>query len=233
MWRQPAPDLGPASGSNSGGATNSGGSAGDAGGTGGASTAGGASGSAGTGGTGGAKSGGAGGTSTTGGESGRGGAAGAGGGGGGASGAGGTQGAAGTGDCVDFSHVEKGSRDLRVIGTGFDEPDGETVRVVVTTGAPRDAPDYGLAETKIQSGAFDITLPDAVGEYWGIGVHIDTAKDDACTVDADPFWEMTTGATEDDVTFAITPSLPPNPNGRSCYINGSVFNLTQALPCSS
>lgn len=229
---------GATSGSTTGGATNSGGTVGVAGamsGTGGTSTTGGTNGTGGGGGTGGAMSGGAAGTSTTGGasgESGSGGTAGVGGSEGGASGVGGTSGAAGTGDCIDFSHIEKGSRDLRVIGTGFDEPDGETVRVVVTTGAPRNAPDYGLVETKIRSGSFDITLPDAVAEYWGIGVYIDTAKDDACAVDEDPFWEMTTGADQNDVTFAITPSLPPNPNGRPCYINGSVFNLTQALRCS-
>lgn len=223
------------SGSSVGGASTSGGTAGNAGdasgagGTGTTGGTGGTGGSDGSSGTGGAISAG---TGPTGGMSGMSGTSGAGGSGGRVSGVGGTSGVEGTGDCIDFSQIERGSRDLRVSGTGFDEADGETIRLVVTTGTPRNDPSYGLAQTIIRSGSFEIVVRDAIGIYWGLGVYVDKGKDDACTPDDDPLWQMTTGATLNDVTFEITPSLAPDANAPPCSING-VFDLTRALSCAN
>jgi hypothetical protein len=166
-----------------------------------------------------------------GGASGRGGVGGAAaaGGGAGGSGVGAASGAPGTGVCIDFSHLDTAQRrfrNLRLIGTGFDEAEGQAVRVVVTTREPS----YGLAATTIRSGGFEIDLPDAVGIYWGIGVYVDKARDDACTLGDDPLWQTTTGATSDDVTWEITPRLTPDVNDPPCNING-VFDLTKPLPC--
>jgi len=159
-----------------------------------------------------------------------GGAAGAGGSGGGAAGVGGGSGAAGTGDCIDFSHSEAvwgPPRDLRVVGTGFEAYGGDAVRlVIVTNGEPR----YGLAETAIKNGAFELALPGAVGDYTGMGVYIDKGKDDACTLGVDLSWQMTTGADTGAVRWEITPSLKPAASHTPCNING-IFDLTKMLPC--
>jgi len=148
----------------------------------------------------------------------------------GGTGVGGASGASGTGVCIDFSHLDPAQRrhrNLRVIGTGFDDAEGDTVRVVVTTREPS----YGLAQTAIRSGVFEFDLPEAVGIYWGIGVYIDKAKDDACTLGDDPLWQTTTGATSGDVIWEITPGLKPDVNDPPCNING-IFDLMKPLACS-
>jgi hypothetical protein len=163
-----------------------------------------------------------------GGDGGDGGAAGTGGS-GGAAGAGGGSGAAGTGDCIDFSHAEGGwgpPRDLRVVGADLQAYEGETVRLVITIGEPR----YGLAETAIKNGAFELTLPGAVGNYTGMGAYIDKGKDNACTLGVDASWEMTTGGDHGDVTWNITPSSPPPAGHSPCNING-IFDMTRLLAC--
>jgi len=166
------------------------------------------------------------------------GAAGTGGGGGGAAGTGGSgsgaagfggSGAAGAGDCADFSHAEVGfgpPRDLRVVATGFEAYEGETVRLVITIGEPR----YGLAETVVKNGAFEYVLPGAVGNYTGMGIYVDKGKDDACTLGVDPSWQMSTGGDHGDVRWALTPSSPPPSGAAPCFING-IFDITKMLPC--
>jgi hypothetical protein len=139
--------------------------------------------------------------------------------------AGGESGAGSTPDCVDLSRIEKGTRDLRVVGTGFSVDDGVLVRVVIT---PRGEPDYGIAETTMENGGFDIELPDAVGQYWGLGVYVDFGRDDACSSD-DMEYQMTTGGDTADVTFEV-PSSFREPGIPMCSING-IFDMTRVLPC--
>jgi hypothetical protein len=132
--------------------------------------------------------------------------------------------------CVDFSHFEDTLRtkwDLRVIGTGFEADDGSRVRVVVTFSGE---PSYGLAETTIQSGAFDITLSAAIEPYTGIGVYFDRGRDDACDVDQDALFTRTTGGVFGDYLWEITPDEPDPAGASPCYING-IFDLTTPLPC--
>ncbi len=192
-------------------------------------------GAAGLGGTsGGARGGGAGGGGAGGmagdgpGNGGDGGAAGMGGSGGGGAGFGGS-GTAAAGDCADFSHADVGfgpPRDLRVVATGFEAYEGETVRLVITIGEPR----YGLAETAVKNGAFEFVLPGAVGNYTGMGIYVDKGKDDACTLGVDPSWQMSTGGDHGDVRWALTPSSPPPSGAAPCFING-IFDITKMLPC--
>lgn len=120
-------------------------------------------------------------------------------------------------------------RDLRVIGTGLEAHEGDTVRlVIISSGEPQ----YGLAETAIKNGAFDFVLPGAVGNYTGLGVYVDKGKDDACTLGIDPSWEMSTGGDHGDVTWELTPSTPAPAGHTPCNING-LFAMTKMLPCPS
>jgi hypothetical protein len=133
---------------------------------------------------------------------------------------------------MDFSHAEAvwgPPRDLRVVGTGLEAYEGDTVRLlIITMGEPR----YALAETAIKSGAFEFALPGAVGNYTGMGVYIDKGKDDACTLGVDLSWQRTTGGDHGDVRWEITPSLKPAASDTPCNING-LFDLTKMLPCPS
>jgi hypothetical protein len=183
------------------------------------------SGTNGPGGTGGAGGLGAGGAAGTGG-----GAAGAGGSAGGSgSGAGGTAGTAGSGDCLDLSQAPVGRYDFRVVGTGFDAYDGQTVRAVVVVNSG--LANHGVGQTTIRNGTFEIVLPKTNEPYTGYGVYIDRGGDDACTVNVDPFFQMVSGGVYQDVNWEINPQttflagLPP------CNIDG-FFDLTQPLPCS-
>jgi hypothetical protein len=132
--------------------------------------------------------------------------------------------------CVDFSHFEYGPRmtwDLQVLGTGFEADEGDRVRVVVTyTGEPS----YALAESTIQSGSFDIAMPGIIEPYTGIGVYIDEERNDACDVDVDKLFTLTTGGVFGDFVWEITPDEPDPAGAAPCYING-IFDLTTALPC--
>jgi hypothetical protein len=162
---------------------------------------------------------------------GSGGSAGTGGGGGSVAGGGvgGGPGTAGAGDCTDFSHAEPlwgPPRDLRVVGSGFDVHEGDTVRLVITIGEPR----YGLAETTVKNGAFEFVLAGSVGNYTGMGIYVDKGKDDACTLGVDPSWQMSTGGDHGDVRWALTPSSPPPSGAAPCIING-IFDITKMLPC--
>jgi len=161
------------------------------------------------------------------------GAAGAGGGtagtGGGDSGFGGVAGATSAADCFDLSGAPVGRYDFRVTGSGFDAYDGEKVRAVVVymSGAG-----HGLGEATIRNGSFEIALPKTNEPYTGYGVYIDRGRDNACTLDVDPFFQMTSGGVYQDVSWEINPQthylqgLPP------CNIDG-IFDLTLPLPCSS
>jgi hypothetical protein len=158
------------------------------------------------------------------------GAAGTGGGTGGADSAiGGVGGTAGAADCVDLSRAPVGRFDFRVVGSGFDAYEGELVRAVVVNG---NHPGYGLGQTTIRNGSFEIVLPKTNEPYTGYGVYIDRGGDDACTVNVDPFFQMTSGGVYQDVNWEINPQtrylqgLPP------CNIDG-IFDLTQPLPCQS
>jgi hypothetical protein len=155
---------------------------------------------------------------------------------GGASGTAGSAGEAGSGGqgradgCLDLSHLEDTMRmrwDLRVSGTGFDADEGSRVRVVITfTGEPS----YGLAETTIESGAFDVTLPKATEPYTGIGVYIDRDRDDACDVEGDTLFTRTTGGVYGESVWELTPDEPDPAGASPCYING-IFDLTTPLRC--
>jgi len=142
-------------------------------------------------------------------------------------GVGGSAGAAWGADCADLSRAPTGRYDFRVVGSGFDAYDGETVRAVVVyvnhTG-------YGLSETTVRNGSFEIALPKTNEPYTGYGVYIDRGTDDACTVEVDPFFQMVSGGIFQDVNWEINPQthflagLPP------CNIDG-IFDLTQPLRC--
>jgi hypothetical protein len=145
------------------------------------------------------------------------------------SGGGGDGGTAGAADCFDLSHAPVGRYDFRVVGSGFDAYDGELVRAVVVNG---NHPGYGLGQTTIRNGSFEIVLPKTNEPYTGYGVYIDRGADNACTLSVDPFFQMTSGGVYQDVNWEINPQthylqgLPP------CNIDGS-FDLTQPLPCRS
>lgn len=133
------------------------------------------------------------------------------------------------GDCTDFSHSEAlwgTPRDLLVVGTGFEAHEGDTVRLVITNGEPS----YGLAETTVKDGAFEFSLPGAVGNYTGMGVYIDQGRDDACTLGVDLSWQRTTGGDTAPVTWTITPDSRPAASDSPCDING-IFDITTTLPC--
>jgi hypothetical protein len=132
-------------------------------------------------------------------------------------------------DCVDLSRAPVGRYDFRVVGSGFDAYDGETVRAVVVNG---NHTGYGLSQTTIRNGSFEIVLPKTNEPYTGCGVYIDRGADNACTVNVDPFFQMTSGGVYQDVNWEINPQtrylqgLPP------CNIDG-IFDLTQPLSCGS
>lgn len=126
---------------------------------------------------------------------------------------------AGTGDVPTF--------DLTVIGDGLEAWNGEVIRIVVDTdgwGEQR----YGVAQTVIESGAFVVTMPDALElDYTSIGIYVDTTRDDTCTP-GEPLWNANTGILTGDMTvehmFEWT-------EGGGCNING-MFNLAVPLSCS-
>ena len=149
--------------------------------------------------------------------------------GGGAAAVGGGAGATSAADCFDLSRALVGRYDFRVLGSGFEAYDGEKVRAVVTY---MSGTGHGLGETTIRDGSFQIVLPNTNEPYTGYGVYIDRGGDNACTLDVDPFFQMTSGGVYQDVNWEINPQthylvgLPP------CNIDG-IFDLTQPLPCSS
>jgi len=136
-------------------------------------------------------------------------------------------GAAGAGDCFDLTRGAPQRYDFYVVGSGFDAYDGERARAVVFFG---DRSGYGLGETTIRNGTFEIALPKTNEPYNMFGVYIDRGGDDACTLNVDPFFEMASGGVYADVNWTITPEtrflegLPP------CNLNG-LFDLTQPLRC--
>jgi len=117
-----------------------------------------------------------------------------------------------------------------VVGSGFDAYDGETVRAVVVANSGQ--PNYGVGQTTIRNGSFAIALPKTNEPYTGYGVYIDRGKDNACTLNVDPFFQMVSGGVYQDVNWEINPQttflagLPP------CNIDG-FFDLTQPLSCSA
>jgi len=116
-----------------------------------------------------------------------------------------------------------------VVGSGFDAYEGETARAVVIYGSN---PGYGLAQTTVRNGSFTIAMPKTNEPYTGYAVYIDRGRDNACTVNVDPFFQIASGGNYEDLNWAITPQttflrgLPP------CSIN-ALFDLTQPLICTS
>lgn len=139
-----------------------------------------------------------------------------------------TGGAASDSTCVDVSHVDERQKDdLRVIGTGFTADEGETVRIVATHGAPS----YGLGQTVIHHGSFDVLLPGVLGDYTGIAVHIDRVRDSACNPDDEFIWQWTTGPALGDTVVEVSPdTLRTFDQVGPCSLNG-IFDLTTALTC--
>ncbi len=133
-------------------------------------------------------------------------------------------------ECVDTSHVDERQRDdLQVVGTGFQEYDGQVVRILVTHGEPT----YGLGEVTIVGGAFEILLPGVLGDYTGIAVHVDTQRNSACDPDAEFIWQMTTGPAPGDTVWEVTPdSLMVFDQVGPCSLNG-IFDLEATLVCPS
>jgi len=143
-------------------------------------------------------------------------------------GSGGGAGEAGAADCIDLSRGLTEPYDFRVVGSGFDAYDGETARAVVVF---LNHVGYGLGETTIRNGSFEIALPKTNEPYNMFGVYIDRGKDDACTLNVDPFWQMASGGVYRDVNWEINPQTPAGLAGLPlCNING-LFDLTQPLPC--
>jgi hypothetical protein len=158
----------------------------------------------------------------------------------GAGGGGGSGGTVGTGACVDVSHVDHDlmSQDLEVTGSGFEAYEGLMIRVIATLGEPN----YGIGETPIQDGAFDIFLPGALGDYTELGFHIDQVRNDACDPDDEILWQMATGPlsalgphiseSSGHAVCAVTPdTLRIFPEAGACNVNGN-FDLTTPLHCA-
>jgi hypothetical protein len=141
--------------------------------------------------------------------------------------AGGPDGVA-TGDCVDVSHVDaRQVDDLRVVGTGFEVDEGRMLRIVVTHGEPT----YGLGETQVVAGAFELLLPGTLGDYTGIGIYVDRVRDSACNPGDELLWQKTTGPATGDTRWEVSPdTLMVFEQAGPCNING-IFDLTRPLPC--
>jgi hypothetical protein len=135
--------------------------------------------------------------------------------------------------------VDEMQRDsLRVIGSGFGVYEGQTIRVVATHGEPT----YGLAEAPIQGGSFEILLPGVLGDYTGLGIYVDTVRDDACNPGDEILWQQTTGPASargpafelgsgGETIWEVTPDrLRTFEQAGPCNING-IFDLTNPLPC--
>jgi hypothetical protein len=73
-------------------------------------------------------------------------------------------------------------------------------------------------------------LSGATEPYTGIGVYIDRDRDEACTIDVDTLFTMTTGGVYGDYVWEVTPNEPTRRAHHRCYING-IFDLTVTLPC--
>jgi hypothetical protein len=143
------------------------------------------------------------------------------------SGVGGASGAAGAAGCIDLSRAPTGRYDFRVVGSGFVASEGETARAVVNF---VNHVGYGLGETTIRNGSFEIALPKTNEPYTGYALYIDRGKDDACTVNVDPFFQMVSGGVYQDVKWEINPQTRSPPGLEPCNVNG-IFDLTQPLPC--
>jgi hypothetical protein len=142
--------------------------------------------------------------------------------------------------CVDVSHVGPlQKKDLEVIGTGFDAYHGMMIRVLATNQEPA----YGLGESPIVGGAFDISLPGVLGDYTGIAIHVDRVRDDACNPDREFIWQQTTGPTSQwgvgsttasgGLVWEVTPgTLRVFQQVGPCNLNG-VFDLTTPIACPS
>jgi hypothetical protein len=156
-------------------------------------------------------------------------------GGGAGGGAGGTPSAV----CVDVSHVGAlQKKDLQVIGSGFDAYEGLMIRIFATLGESA----YGLGEAPIEGGAFDIFLPGVLGDYTGLGVHVDRVRDNACNPADEFIWQQATGpmstwgpsyttTASGGAIWAVTPgTLRMFEQAGNCNING-IFDLTIPIPC--
>src|SRR5262245_55562604 len=93
-------------------------------------------------------------------------------------GVGGAAGSAGAGDCLDLSSTPMGRFDFRVVGSGFDAYEGESVRAFVEMGWDMG---HGVAETTVRNGVFEIAMPKTNEPYTCYGIYIDRGGDDACS----------------------------------------------------
>jgi hypothetical protein len=152
---------------------------------------------------------------------------------------GGASGAAGTGGCVDISHVDEMQTDsLDVIGSGFEAYEGQMIRIVATHGEPT----YGLGEAPIREGSFELLLPGVLGDYTGLGIYVDTVRDDTCSPRDEILWQRTTGpasargpdfsqGSRGETVWKVIPgSLRTFDQAGPCNING-IFDLAKPLPC--
>jgi hypothetical protein len=64
----------------------------------------------------------------------------------------------------------------------------------------------------------------------GIGVYVDKGMDDACNVDSDRLWQITTGGVYGDYVWQVTPDTRDPVGAPPCNING-IFDLTVPLSC--
>ena len=114
------------------------------------------------------------------------------------------------------------------------------IRILVTLGAPA----YGLGETPVKSGSFDLSLPGVLGDYTGIAVYVDRVRDNACNPNDEFIWQLTTGplgalgpmittSSSGEAVLDITPgTLSVLSQSGPCNLNG-IFDLTTPLLCGN
>jgi hypothetical protein len=130
--------------------------------------------------------------------------------------------------------------DLGVVGSQFDEFEGQIVRVVTNAhGVDLTAAGtvIGVAQAKIVGGAFTLSLPLTLSDYTGISLYIDHNCSSTCDV-GEPMWGMTTSVTATfDTPYLLELTaddlspfdLPASPWVGGCANNGA--DLALNLPC--
>ena len=135
----------------------------------------------------------------------------------------------GIGDGTCFQRFgEKQPYDARLVGSDFNDWDGEIVRVVVNSDG-WGGEVYAVMETTIQNGAFDLLMPGTLGlDFTSIGIYIDLERDDACSV-AEPMWQTNTGILQGHTTREFSADRGQWTQA-PCNING-MFDIAVVIPC--
>jgi hypothetical protein len=130
--------------------------------------------------------------------------------------------------------------DLVVVGSQFDEYEGQIVRIVTNAlGVDLTAAGtvIGVAQAKIVGGSFTLSLPLTLADYTGISLYIDHNCSSTCDV-GEPMWGMTTGVTATfDTPYLLeltADDLSPFDMPASSWVGGCANNgadLALNLPC--